>query len=306
MGVHMTESQNDKPKAGPAHGQWAQQSAGLYMCADATGAGRLVRLADVALWLIESEGLPRIPAVHHLADELEAARFEPALFLAQSGQYARPFEGDAAQPVYRAADSWAAQGGSRQAGRRVISSGIASDSERRDCRTPAAPPKPPEFVGPPIPGSLRLPRLLRQCWTFAHWGWKTDAEIFAAPQLPGFDVAVSVADAARIWEWGQALELVPAAVPVFPLKDWPALVAYRRANPGTSWALGNQIEIGRAEFERRGGNKPGCKRATLDAMAHELELSAAQPLERALWRERQRKKRPSMANLPATRHRLAG
>ena len=323
MGVHVTKSQTGKPEASqPAPAQWQQTSAGLSMRADATDAGRLVRLADVALWLIESEGLPRIPAVQRLANELEAAKRPPALFAAQPGQYARPIEGDAARFGYHTAESWAAQERPK-GGRRVISSGIrASDEwlsefastryERRElfgvlvpiAPQSLAPSKAPEFVEPGIPALLRL---LRKRWTFARWGKRTDAEIFTAPQLPGFAVAVRVADAARIWGWGRALELVPAAAPVFPLKDWPALVAYRLANPGKAWAPGNQIEIGRAEFIKRGGNEPGRKSATLDAMAREVGLSRRQPLERALFDEkRKRRAAPSMAELPATRHRLAG
>jgi len=104
----MTAPHTDKPEASqrpPA--QWQAQSAGLSMRLDATDAGRLVRLADVALWLIESEGLPRAPAVERLADQLEAAQTAPALFLAQPGNYAQQIEGDAAMFGYQNIESWA-------------------------------------------------------------------------------------------------------------------------------------------------------------------------------------------------------
>lgn len=330
MGVHVTKSQTDKPAASqPAPAQWQSTSAGLSMRADATDAGRLVRLADVALWLIESEGLPRIPAVQRLADELAAARPAPALFMAQSGQYAKPIEGDAARFGYHTIDSWAVD---RLAQERLAAmnrdpwrynlrnGGIIparlSDAVMAEIRAAVAAGARPAvtlvdeltytLIEPGVPALLRL---LRRSWAGSQMWWirRTDAQAFTDRQLPGLAVAVRVADAARIWGWGRAVELVPAAAPVFPLKDWPALAAYRLANPGTAWALGNQIEIGRAEFTRRGGNDPGRKRATLDAMARDVGMSRGQPLERALWGEhRKRKPAPSMAGLPAKRHTLAG
>lgn len=268
MGVHMTKSQTDKPEASqrpPA--QWQPKSAGLSMRLDATDAGRLVRLADVALWLIESEGLPRIPAVERLADELEAAKPAPALFQVQAGNYAQPIEGDAARFGYHTAESWAAQGGQPKSRYRILSPGIgASDEwlsglastryERRELfgalvpiapqrAAPPTPPTPPEFVEPGIPALLRL---LRKRWTFARCGNRTDAEIFTDPKLPGFAVAVRVADAARIWGWGAATDQAPAPVELATYAD---VVKHRRENPGAPWdAPPNQIDLLRTEETR--------------------------------------------------------
>ena len=44
-------------------GQWRLNSAGLFMRADGTEAGKLVRLADVAQWLIGARELPLSEAV---------------------------------------------------------------------------------------------------------------------------------------------------------------------------------------------------------------------------------------------------
>ncbi|HMN56578.1 MAG TPA: hypothetical protein PKE15_04975 [Ottowia sp.] len=261
----MSKSKTDQPAASqPAPAQWQAKSAGLSMCLDATDAGRLVRLADVALWLIEFKGLPRIPAVERLADELGAAKPAPALFLAQPGQYARPVEDAAARFGYHTAESWAAQGGRPTGGRYVISPGIrASDAwanefartgfERRELfgalvpippRAPA-PERPPEFVEPGIPALLRL---LRKRWTFTRWGRRTDAEIFAAPQLPGFAVAVRVADAARIWGWGAATDQAPAPV---ELNTYADVVKHHRANQGALWDVPpGQYDLLRAEEKR--------------------------------------------------------
>jgi hypothetical protein len=94
-------------------------------------------------------------------------------------------------------------------------------------------------------------------------------------------LAVPVAKAHELWSWGEA----PASL--FPLADWPALVAYRLANPNASWAGGNQIELGVAEFQARGGDQPNRRSPVLEEMALELRISR-QSLLGSLWRERKR------------------
>ena len=93
-----------------------------------------------------------------------------------------------------------------------------------------------------------LLRLLRKRWTFTRWGRRTDAEIFAAPQLPGFAVAVRVADAARIWGWGAATDQAPAPV---ELNTYADVVKHHRANQGALWDVPpGQYDLLRAEEKR--------------------------------------------------------
>lgn len=76
----------------------------------------------------------------------------------------------------------------------------------------------------------------------------------------------------------------------FPLADWSALVAYRKANPGKDWGLGNQLDILRAELDRRmDGGK--CESAALAEMAGELGNGSRQSLKKALSGERMRAKK---------------
>lgn len=271
----MSKSRTDKPAASqPAPAQWQAQSAGLSMRLDATDAGRLVRLADVALWLIESGGLPRVPAVERLADALDVAKPAPALFMVQAGNYAQPIEGSAARFGYHTVDSWAveeiaqerlaamrrdpwrfnlpdaAPGSLHGMPPRALSA-AAMDEIRAAVAAGARPAvtlvdeRARALCDPGVPALLRL---LRKRWTFARWGNRTDAEIFTDPKLPGFAVAVRVADAARIWGWGAATDQAPAPVELATYAD---VVKHRRENPGAPWdAPPNQIDLLRTEETR--------------------------------------------------------
>lgn len=277
----MTAPHTDKPEASqrpPA--QWQAQSAGLSMRLDATDAGRLVRLADVALWLIESEGLPRAPAVERLADQLEAAQTAPALFLAQPGNYAQQIEGDAAMFGYQNIESWAVS---------ELREEMRANMRRNPERYNLPRPKPGYELRIPAPtaamvdqiwadvragarpavtlsdemartmcepGRPALLRLLRERWKFARdrvvidkrWHLRADAEIFNDPRLPGFAVAVCVADAARIWGWGAAVDQAPAPV---ELNTYADVVKHHRANRGALWDVPpGQYDLLRAEEKR--------------------------------------------------------
>ena len=301
------------------HSQWPQTSAGLHMRADATDAGRLVRLADVVLWLIESEGMPRIPAVHRLADELEAARFEPALFLVQAGDYAKQAEGDDATFGYHTLQSWAAvaiaqeivadmrrdpwrfglEGGRRLPDSQVIAR--VAKAKVAQGELPRTHP-PADLVSAGVPALLRL---LRKRWTWGRWpGVTSDAEAFTHPRLPGRAVAVRLTDAARIWGYGADWLPVAGAdeASLFPLPDWAALVRYRTSytqagKRAPSWGLGNQLQTARAELERRqaGG---ASKTDAGDVMGRELGYQGNAPhkqLFKALFSER--KKNPPAGGL---------
>jgi hypothetical protein len=68
----------------------------------------------------------------------------------------------------------------------------------------------------------------------------------------------------------------------FPLADWPALVAYRKANKGKDWGLGNQIGIARGERARRMADGNITESAALQAMANELGMKDREALRRPI------------------------
>ncbi len=248
------------------HSQWPQTSAGLHMRADATAAGRLVRLADVVLWLIESEGMPRIPAVHRLADELEAARFEPALFLVQAGDYAKQAEGDDATFGYHTLQSWAAvaiaqeivadmrrdpwrfglEGGLRLPDSQVIAR--VAKAKVAQGELPRTHP-PADLVSAGVPALLRL---LRTCWTWDRWsGVTSDAEAFTHRRLPGRAVAVRLTDAARIWGYGADWLPDAGAVSGTKVATLDDLRAALKSHPrGKRWP-DEWVALLRAEFSDR-------------------------------------------------------
>ena len=253
------------------HSQWLQTSAGLHMRADATDAGRLVRLADVVLWLIESEGMPRIPAVRRLADELEAARFEPALFLVQAGDYAKQAEGAAAAFGYRTFQSWAAEAIAqeifadmrRDPWRFNLESGlslrlpdskaIARVAEARAAQgeLPRNPQHPADLVNAGVPALLRL---LRTCWTWGRWpGVTSDAEAFTHRRLPGRAVAVRLTDAARIWGYGADWLPDAGAVSGTKVATLDDLRAALKSHPTSKPWPDEWVVLLRAEFSVRGG-----------------------------------------------------
>ncbi len=104
------------------------------------------------------------------------------------------------------------------------------------------------------------------------------------------DLAVPFAVAHALWGWGsvKADENEAPASP-FPLANWPALVAYRKANAGSDWGLGDQVAVGKTELLRR-VEEGKTKSAALEEMAREVGLGSRQAMSGVLKRERSRVK----------------
>lgn len=266
---------------------WPQISGGLHMRADASDAGRLARLADVVLWLIETQGLPRVPAVHRVADQLEAANPTPELFAAQPDNYARPIEGDAARFGYHTAETYARaseqarvdyleklrnppQGFSSYSGRALGLPPIGGSTLRPRMETISTPVE---------PGRPALLRLLRERWTWARMlavspPVTNDAEAFAHARLPGRTVALRLTDAARIWGYGA--DWLPVTV-TEPTTFAELVAAVKGRSPGTRWSHAEKALLFQ-EFERRGGwirkgNTWGKDTRVQDRLASELGLT---------------------------------
>jgi hypothetical protein len=221
--------------------QWRPESAGLSMQADATEAGKLVRLADVVLWLIVAKELPRKVAVEKLCDALEAASTPPALFLAQDGAYAMPAD-DAAFGYYTEARLTEAREVDAQQRRQEADPWQFNLPEERQGGYAAARPSEDwqpltvvrhlgrrdlSKVVPVLPGVPAALRLMRNNWMWARRrAVSSDAEAFSHARLPGRAIAVRIADAARLWGWGAGASTVVASTD----DEWtPARMARRHA-----------------------------------------------------------------------------
>lgn len=145
---------------------------------------------------------------------------------------------------------------------------------------------------------------LREVWD--RWGklMGTDAMVLDNPSSIACSLAVSEADARRCWGWGEDAAGVvasPVSASPFPLTDWPALVAFRAANPGVDWSRGNQIDVALQELERRTSSGK-TKSAALNEMGWELGMKGKEPrkpLLASLKRDRMRN-RKSVSGPPAT------
>lgn len=107
--------------------------------------------------------------------------------------------------------------------------------------------------------------------------------------------AVPFAAAHALWGWGKVEN--EAAASSGQLTDWPALVAYRKANPGRGWGTGEQIAVGLAELKRR-VDAGQTESDALEAMAKEIGLAGRESLRKpfklpAIDRKRVKKAAPA-------------
>lgn len=229
---------------------------------DGTDAGRLVRLADLVQWLMDTQELPCGAAVERVCSVLDGgAGAGVALFMLDVGGYAKPL------------------GGGQDFGFHPITIGGSGYLTRPD---------------PALFGATGAIRCMRRYWV-------TEPVCASAYEAVGLEcLAVPLRLAFDAWGWGrfvapagEVLSLVPApaaVAEVFPLKDFDALVVYRKMNPGVSWVLGNQLAIALAEFERRKATGLG-KVAVLNVMHEEMGGRAGAGrtvLEKALFGDRSR------------------
>lgn len=107
------------------------------------------------------------------------------------------------------------------------------------------------------------------------------------------DLAVPFAVAHALWGWGTVVK--EAATAAIPLANWPDLMAYRKANRGKDWGVGNQLDIARAELGERTAKGRATESDALEAMAMELGMSGREALRKVIKMPESDRKRVSKA-----------
>lgn len=207
---------------------WKLKGEHGHMAFDATKAGRLVSLAELVTWLMETSDLPCSMAVDAVCEKLGAPEATGWLYLVSPGVLARPLKAD---------DCFAWW---------VVAYG--------------APGLNPEYHG--ITGAM--------CNMRSMWGASASPSECNYIGHENLDpLAIRMDKAHALWGWGKVEN--EAAASSGQLTDWPALLAYRKANPGRDWGTGDQIAVGLAELKRR--KETGqTESAALAAMAKEIGL----------------------------------
>lgn len=259
---------------------------------DDTSAGSLVRLDEALHWLMHGREWPRGKAVYAVFsplvqwDEADGQARRQVLYVLNHQDYAYPLSlGDRLNP--RAADVWGdlafsfsntySQGTVREVADLWDASwpGYSHDSQRFYREGWVSYCKTMKGLAQTAVGVVSWEDEYRKRYYMDLGAWKERCKK-AVQSLRRLAVPIGVAH--ELWGYGHvqkpaaavsALSAAPDVVEVFPLKDFPALVAYRKENAGAVWTLGNQLEIGRAEFARRTATGLG-KVVVLDAMHEEM------------------------------------
>lgn len=193
------------------------------MRADGTEAGKLVRLADVAQWLIGARELPLSEAVEAVSKGLRGVS-PVRVFRALPDRRAALVNGDTALP-----DDDEPRGRSVTA-TIVLPDGWAESQPKGRYRLAicddAPPPKPKPAAAAVVADYIR------DNWAqppgVLPWAPHQRAEFMGSFADRAADLAVSVADAVRLWGWGTSAEPVPAAAAAAPVARAPASQAKPR------------------------------------------------------------------------------
>lgn len=264
----MADDTNDDP------GAWRQMSAGLYMQADVTDAGRLVRLADVVRWVVRKKekdvnGRPLAEAVDWVCERLKDAPREPEFFDAHPVTWAFPvapagslgyFTKERLADAVRDIESLIQDGA---AGDRVVdlltyapsdviaqANAAAGGVSRANAAEVLSLLANAEIVQP---GPEAVALCMRRNWT--HAGWQAlflGGEVTSASDLDDrnrrpWSLCVRVQDAKAIWGWGMA----PGADAALPL-TFEQVAAKRKKSKKAPWTADDWGTVCK-EIQRLGG-----------------------------------------------------
>lgn len=242
--------------------------------------GRLVRFADVVRWLRDERSLPLAVAVERVCAELEGSN-PPVVYRLDRTQWAAPenqvsawfrFATSGDEPDLMAMPPHAAH--AWLAARDMRASWLMEPHVLE------------RLVNPPG-DSVDYSATRESPFEFSERMDRT-----GGPKT----LAVPFAIAHALWGWGTVVE--EAQVSPFPLAAWSALVAYRKANTGSDWGLGNQIAVARTELGRL-LHDGASKSNALTAMAKEVGLGSRQAMDKVLSAERKRAPKAVASTSPA-------
>lgn len=269
---------------------WKAESAFGFMACGKAPNERLVRLAEVLRWIQTEQTLPRAEALQALIDGLPddvmtwLYRLEPI-----RGGYAQAVPAEEMFGHKTAKEIEAAKAKQRQ-------DLMERDHEQQSrygggfhaangmIRT--------TWPDPVEPGRSALTKALGEWWSRLTWNRKATCDMLDEPRCSLSFLAVPIHKAFAVWGWG-GVPADDAVVAIAGPKDWPSLVADRKANLGTAWTA-EQLAVARVEWSRRGGTVADCA-----AMATELGISR-QSLSKTMTATRKRgKAQPGAAPVPA-------
>lgn len=203
-------------------------------------------LRDVVQWIVKARRCPLRVAVKDMVSDLAATWAASWLYITVPGDHARAMRED---------DCFS---GERSFWEQFAQTDAAASS-----------------------GLLGLLYAMRE-----HWGADglPDADQVKRMGLHALESAAVRMDVAHaLWGWGTVAAPGTAAdASPDALADWPALVAYRKANRGKDWGRGKQLAIARAELERRTADGKTTESDALEVMAKELGAKGRETLRKAL------------------------
>lgn len=241
-------------ETGAATDKWALYSGGFYMRAADGEDGKLARLVDVRDWLMRRHEWPMDRAANEVISALNQGVENGCALFIADTKRYAVAMREDAH--FLSLDEIKERGGLRHIDERLL-------------------------------GFKGLCNAILNGWVGEYAGYLHSGRLDAA--------CVTLKDAQELWGWGTVSAAGSvAAVPVFPLADWPALVDYRKANPGSDWGQGNQVAIGKNELALRVENGK-TESDALAEMAHEVRLKSRQAMHKALNHVRKRAKKKEMA-----------
>lgn len=248
---------------------WVVDSPYGHLRCDATPAGRLVRLADVVLWLMGSpKELPRKAAIEAVCSALTPELYGH-LYMVRKADYAQPVGGDwmwgyQTDAQYRAGVEKQAQdhrqkqfeNDQRSAWQGGFGTPRIGLSHARRARTGFSPSSPSVYVAP-APGLPALIARIKNRLTDPHRVPEKDSLRNPLEYLAG--LAIPINQAYAVWGYGVAVEaLVTAAhTESNDFSTWSGLVAFRKANPSAAWL--HEMRQTLCDEEARRKAVPGAK-----------------------------------------------
>lgn len=240
---------------------WAFKGEHGHMAFETTKGGRLVCLADLVQWLMDTEGLPCCMAVDDVCQKLQAPDAAAWLYMVTPGKMARPLTG-------KDDFSW----------HPII---VGRDPE-------------PDPAHCGIAGAVRH---MRSLW--GDSASPSECTYIGANYLD--PLAIRMDKAHELWGWGSVAgaPTVATSLELADVETWAQLVEWRLANVnaknkrGPDWGRGSgkQLRILEAELARLMSVGAG-KSAALNAMGRELGYTSAEPrkpMQKAIDAARKRK-----------------